>query len=86
MTPTRHERVHASVDTGTKRSEGAAPELRLSVSAVVLQATQQGAGQETIRLSPDAAAAFEEALSRPALVNESLVRSLDYRTKLSWID
>ena len=41
---------------------------------------------DTIHPSPDAAAAFTEALNRPARVNERLAEALQRTAKFSWLD
>lgn len=88
----RDERLQVRVDaTSKRRLEDAATEVRLSLSAFVLQAAQQMADQvlaerQVIRLSPEAAAAFEEALTRPDRVNERLARALQRPTRFSWLD
>ncbi|MGW4370638.1 type II toxin -antitoxin system TacA 1-like antitoxin [Nocardia takedensis] len=88
----RDDRLQVRVDAVAKRRlEEAASEKRLSLSAFVLQAAQQQADavlaeRETIRLSPDAAAAYEEALSRPAQVNQRLAQSLQRPAKFTWLD
>ncbi|WP_231584608.1 DUF1778 domain-containing protein [Mycobacterium haemophilum] len=80
------------VDAVSKRRlEEAASEAHLSVSAFVLQAASQAADdllaeRRTVHLSPDAAAAFTEALNRPARVNERLAAVLQRPQKFSWLD
>ena len=61
------------------------------MSAFVLQAASQAADdllaeRQTIHLSPDAAAAFAEALDRPAQVNERLAAALERPAKFTWLD
>ena len=63
----------------------------MSVSAFVLQsATAQAAEvlaeRQLIELSPDAAAAFNEALDAPATVNRRLTSALERSRKFRWID
>ncbi len=80
------------VDAAAKRRlEEAASEAHLSVTAFVLQAANRAADdvlaeRRAIRLSPDAAAAFTEALNRPAQVNERLAKALQRPTKFSWLE
>lgn len=88
----KDERLQLRVDAAAKRRlEEAASEARLSVTAFVLQAANRAADdvlaeRQTIRLSPDAAAAFAEALDRPAQVNERLAKALQRQAKFSWLD
>ncbi len=61
------------------------------MSAFVLQAANQAADdllaeRQSIHLSPNGAAAFTEALSRPARVNERLAAALKRPQKFSWLD
>ncbi|BBX94999.1 hypothetical protein MLAC_02930 [Mycobacterium lacus] len=92
MTAMKDERVQLRVDAVSKRRlEEAAREAHLSVSAFVLQAASQAADdllaeRQTIHLSPDAAAAFTEALNRPARVNERLAAALQRPQQFSWLD
>ena len=85
-------RLQLRVDAALKRRlEEAAGEAHLSVSAFVLQAARQAADdvlaeRQTIHLSPDAAAAFAEALNRPAQVNERLAAALERPAKFTWLD
>ncbi len=63
----------------------------MSVSAFVLQsATAQAAEvlaeRQLIELSPDAAAAFNEALDATATVNRRLASALERSRKFRWID
>ena len=44
------------------------------------------AERQAIHLSPNAAAAFAEALNRPAQVNERLAAALGRPQKFSWLD
>ncbi|MGH3612577.1 MAG: DUF1778 domain-containing protein [Pseudonocardia sp.] len=91
-TTARDDRLQVRVDaTSKRRLEEAATEVGLSLSAFVLQAAQQHAAQvlsdrALIRLSPDAAAAFDQALSQPAQANERLAAALKRPTKLTWLD
>jgi uncharacterized protein (DUF1778 family) len=92
MTIMKDDRLQLRVDAASKRRlEEAANEAHLSVSAFVLQAASQAAEdllaeRQNIHLSPDAAAAFTEALNRPARVNERLAAALERSQKFSWLD
>jgi uncharacterized protein (DUF1778 family) len=71
--------------------ERAAAATHLNVSAFVLQAAASRAeevlaARQSIRLSPPAAAAFSEALKRPARVNERLSKALLRPRAFSWLD
>ncbi len=91
MTSMKDDRLQLRVDAAAKRRlEEAAREAHLSVTAFVLQAANRAADdvlaeRQAIRLSPDAAAAFTEALNRPAQVNERLAKALQRPTKFSWL-
>lgn len=88
----KDDRLQLRVDTAVKRRlEEAASEAHLSVTAFVLQAANRAADdvladRQVIRLSPDVASAFTEALHRPARVNERLSRALKQPTKFDWLD
>ena len=92
MATMKDDRLQLRVDAGSKRRlEEAASAAHLSVSAFVLQAAYRAADdllaeRQTIRLSPKAAAAFTEAMNRPALVNERLATALQRPTKFTWLD
>lgn len=92
MAVLRDDRLQVRVDaTAKRRLEEAAMEAHLSLSAFVLQAAQQQADRllserRTVRLSPAAAAAFEEALARPAEVNQRLAQALQKPTNVTWLD
>lgn len=92
MTSLKDDRLQLRVDAAVKRRlEDAASEAHLSVTAFVLQAANRAADEvladrEIIRLSPDAASAFTEALQRPARVNERLAEALRHPAKFSWLD
>jgi uncharacterized protein (DUF1778 family) len=71
--------------------ERAAAAAHLNVSAFVVQAAASKAEEilaerSSIRLSPDAAVAFSEALERPAEVNARLALALRRKRKFSWLD
>lgn len=80
------------VDAAAKRRlEDAANQAHLSVTAFVLQAAQRAADEvlaerQILRLSPEAAAAFAEALNRPARANERLTEALQRPAKFGWLD
>jgi uncharacterized protein (DUF1778 family) len=88
----KEERLQIRVNPAEKRLlEQAAQSAHLSVSAFVLQAASQQAEEllaerHVIALTPEAAAAFAEALSQPARVNERLRAALGRPRKFSWID
>ena len=88
----KDDRLQLRVDAAAKRrSEEAASEAHLCVTAFVFQAANRTADdvfaeRQTIHLSPDAAAAFTEALNRPARVNERLAEALQRTAKFSWLD
>lgn len=92
MASIKDARLQLRVDAASKRRlEEAANESHLSVSAFVLQAASQAADdllaeRQNIRLSPNAAAAFREALTRPAQVNDRLSAALERPQKFSWLD
>jgi uncharacterized protein (DUF1778 family) len=61
------------------------------MSAFVPQAARRQADQvlaerQVIRLSPDVAAAFAEALTRPAQINDRLAATLAQPAKFTWLD
>lgn len=71
--------------------ERAADASHQSVSAFVLQAAalhaeQALAERSLIRLSPVAAETFNEALRRPARVNERLAEALRRPPRFRWVD
>jgi uncharacterized protein (DUF1778 family) len=90
----RDDRLEVRINAAAKRRlEEAADEVHLTVSAFVLQAAQVSAEQilvlaerELVRLSPHAAEAFADAVSRPAEFNYSLMNSLGRPKKFSWLD
>ena len=92
MISMKDDRLQLRVDAAAKRRlEEAATEAHLSVTAFVLQAASRAADdvlaeRQTIHLSPDAAAAFAEALNRPARVNQRLAKALQRPAKFSWLD
>jgi uncharacterized protein (DUF1778 family) len=71
--------------------ERAAKATHQNLSAFVLQAAALHAEEvlaerSVIRLSPQAAQAFSEALAQPARVNERLAAALERPGRFSWID
>lgn len=92
MSTTKDDRLQIRVDPADKLLlEQAAAASRLNVSAFVVQAAASKAEEilaerSSIRLSAQAAAAFSEALERPAEVNDRLARALHRRRKFSWLD
>jgi uncharacterized protein (DUF1778 family) len=92
MTSMKDDRLQLRVDAAAKRRlEEAASEAHLTVTAFVLQAANRAADdvlaeRQTVHLSPDAAAAFTEALNRPARVNERLAKTLQRPAKFTWLD
>lgn len=88
----KEERLQIRVDPADKALlERAAAATHLNVSAFVVQAAASRAEEilaerNSIRLSPQAAAAFSEALERPAEVNDRLARALRRKRKFSWLD
>lgn len=92
MAPLKAERLQIRVDPSDKALlERAAEATHLNVSAFVVQAAASAAEEilaerQTIRLSPRAAAAFSEALERPAEVNDRLGTALRRSRKFKWLD
>lgn len=92
MATTKAERLQIRVDPADKALlERAAAASHLNVSAFVVQAAASRAEEimaerSSIRLSPDAAAAFSHALERPAEVNDRLAAALRRKRKFSWLD
>ncbi len=71
--------------------ERAAAAAHLSVSSFVVQAAairaeEVLAERSSIRLSPEAAAAFGQALERPAEVNARLAEALGRARRFTWLD
>ena len=92
MSTTKEQRLQIRVGPADKALlERAAAASHLNVSAFVVQAAAAKAEEilaerSSIRLSSDAAAAFSEALERPAEVNDRLALALGRRRKFSWLD
>ncbi|WP_320671067.1 type II toxin-antitoxin system TacA family antitoxin [Patulibacter defluvii] len=89
---TRDERLQIRVDAHDKRVlERAAAASHLSLSAFVLQAAWRQAEEvlvdsRFVALPAHAAEAFEEALARPAEVNERLATALGRPRRFRWVD
>ena len=92
MSVTQEERLQIRVDPADKLLlERAAAASHLNVSAFVVQAAAAKAEEiladrSSIRLSAQAAAAFSEALERPAEINDRLPTALRRKRKFSWLD
>ena len=56
------------------------------MQAAAAKAEEILAERSSIRLSPQAAAAFSQALKRPAEVNDRLAQALRRKRKFSWLD
>jgi len=88
----KDDRLQLRIDAVTKRRlEEAAGVSHLSLTAFVLQAAYRAADEllaerESITLSPTAADVWQEALTRPAEVNERLAKALKRPAKFSWLD
>lgn len=92
MSTLKEDRLQIRVDPADKALlERAAAATHLNVSAFVVQAAASRAEEilaerSSIRLSPEAAAAFSEALQRPADVSDRLAQALRRKRKFSWLD
>ena len=92
MATAKGDRLQIRVDPDEQRLlERAAAARHLSVSAFVLQSASAEAAtvladRSLIALSPDAAAAFSDALERPATVNEQLAEASEHPLRFRWID
>jgi uncharacterized protein (DUF1778 family) len=92
MATAKDERLQIRVDPNDKALlERAAAASHLNVSAFVLAAAASKAEEvlaerQSIQLNPQAAAAFSEALERPASVNDRLAQALGRRRGFSWLD
>lgn len=90
--PVKDDRLQIRVTPADKALlERAAAASRLNVSSFVVQAAALRAEEvlaerSSIRLSPDAAAAFTDALERPGEVNDRLFAALRRTRKFSWLD
>lgn len=92
MATVKGERLQIRVEPSEKDVlERAAAAAHLNVSAFVLQAAALRAEEvlaerQSIRLTPQAAAAFTEALERPAGVNQRLADALRRPRRFAWLD
>lgn len=92
MAPVKVERLQIRVEAAEKSLlERAAEAAHLNVSAFVVQAAASRAEEvlaerRSVRLSPAAATAFEEALERPAEVNDRLAAALRRTRGFAWLD
>ena len=91
MSNVKDDRLQIRVDPDAKRLLEEAAATHLSVSAFVLQAAAHEAeaviaDRQLIRLAPNAAAAFSDALERPAQVSERLAAALSRPRKFRWLD
>jgi uncharacterized protein (DUF1778 family) len=92
MSTIKEERLQIRVGPADKALlERAAAASHLNVSAFVIQAAATKAEEilaerSSVRLSPQAAIAFTEALERPAEVNHRLVQALRRKRKFGWLD
>lgn len=92
MATVKAERLQIRVGPGEKAVlERAAAAAHLNVSAFVLQAAafraeEVLAERQSIGLTPQAAAAFTEALEGPANVNQRLADALRRPRKFAWLD
>jgi uncharacterized protein (DUF1778 family) len=92
MVPIKQDRLQLRVEPSDKALlERAASAAHLNVSAFVLQAASSKAEEvlaerHSIRLTPQGAESFTEALERPAEVNERLAEALRRPRRFSWLD
>jgi uncharacterized protein (DUF1778 family) len=92
MATVKAQRLQIRVDPSDKSLlEQAAAAAHLNVSAFVLQAAAARAQEilaerQSVQLEPAAAAAFSEALARPAQVNERLAKALGKPRGFTWLD
>lgn len=92
MAAIKEGRLQIRVDATDKSLiERAAAASHVNVSAFILQAAAARAEEvlaerPSIQLSPHAAAAFAEALARPAQVNERLAAALNRPRNFTWLD
>jgi uncharacterized protein (DUF1778 family) len=92
MSTLKEGRLQIRVDPADKALlERAAAASHLNVSAFVVQAAASKAEEvlaerSSIRLSSQTAAAFSQALERPAEVNDRLAKALRRKRKFSWLD
>lgn len=92
MSTVKEDRLQIRVNPADKallERAAAASHLNMSsfvVQAAALKAEEVLAERSSIRLSPEAAMAFSEALERPAEVNDRLAAALRRTRKFSWLD
>ena len=92
MSTVKEDRLQIRVNPADKALlERAAAASHLNVSSFVVQAAALKAEQvlaerSSIRLSTAAAAAFSEALEKPAEVNDRLAAALRRTRKFTWLD
>lgn len=92
MPTVKEDRLQIRVNAADKALlERAAAASHLNVSSFVVQAAALKAEEVlaerfSIRLSPEAASAFSEALERPAEVNDRLAAALRRARKFSWLE
>jgi uncharacterized protein (DUF1778 family) len=92
MATVKGQRLQIRVEPAEKAVlERAAAASHLNVSAFVLQAAALRAEEvlaerQSIRLTPEAAQAFTEALDGPVNVNERLARALERPRGFTWLD
>lgn len=88
----KQDRLQLRVEPADKALlERAASAAHLNLSAFVLQAASSKAEEvlaerQSIRLTPNAAQSFTQALERPAEVNERLAEALRRPRRFSWLD
>jgi uncharacterized protein (DUF1778 family) len=92
MATVKGQRLQIRVEPAEKAVlERAAAASHLNVSAFVLQAAafraeEVLAERQSIRLAPEAAQAFTEALGGPVRVNERLAKALRRPRGFTWLD
>jgi uncharacterized protein (DUF1778 family) len=92
MATAKEQRLQIRVDPADKDLlERAAAASHLNVSAFVVQAAASKAEEvlaerSSVRLTPQAAVAFTEALERPAEVNDRLATAMRRKRTFSWLD
>jgi len=92
MSTVKEDRLQIRVNPADKALlERAAAASHLNVSSFVVQAAALKAEEvlaerSSIRLSPEAATAFSEALEKPSEVNDRLAAALRRTRKFSWLD
>jgi uncharacterized protein (DUF1778 family) len=92
MATVKAQRLQIRVEPAEKAVlERAAAASHLNVSAFVLQAAAFRAEEilaerQSIRLTPQAAEAFNEAMDAPASVNKRLAKALERPRKFTWLD